>query len=285
MAGDWIKMRSDLSDDPAVFKIAGALNLDRFSVIGRLHAFWAWADKHAVDGRVDGASSLHVDDVVRFDGFANALAQVSWLLIGDDFLEVPNHDRHNSQSAKERAQKNARQARWRHGKADDVDGCPSTDPSTREEKRRGEKNKSNTPSTPTGEDGNGAQKKVNQDGYGSVQARQIKRENDLPEGFEAFWERYPRKIARANALKAWTKLKLNAELIAKIMQSVAYHCVCADWVKDDGQFIPHPATWLNGKRWEDEVRHADNVRQFPVKRQANEPNFNDRSWADNLGDL
>lgn len=285
MAGDWIKMRSDLSDDPAVFKIAGALNLDRFSVIGRLHAFWAWADKHAVDGRVDGASSLHVDDVVRFDGFANALAQVSWLLIGDDFLEVPNHDRHNSQSAKERAQKNARQARWRHGKAGNVDGCPSTDPSTREEKRREEKNRSNTPSTPTGEDGNGAPKKVKQDGHGSGQARQIKHENDLPEGFEAFWERYPRKIARANVLKAWMKLKPNAELVAKIMQSVAYHCVCADWVKDDGQFIPHPATWLNGKRWEDEVRHAGNVRQFPVKRQANEPNFNDRSWADNLGDL
>lgn len=57
MAGDWIKMRSDLSDDPAVFKIAGALNLDRFSVIGRLHAFWAWADKHAVDGRVSSPRS------------------------------------------------------------------------------------------------------------------------------------------------------------------------------------------------------------------------------------
>ena len=285
MAGDWIKMRSDLSDDPAVFKIAGALKLDRFSVIGRLHAFWAWADKHAVDGRVDGASSLLVDDVVRFDGFANALAQVSWLLIGDDFLEVPNHDRHNSQSAKERAQKNARQARWRQGKDGDVDGCPSTDPSTREEKRRREKNKSNNPHTPTGDDGNGAPKEVGQDGNESGQSGQMSHENDLPEGFEAFWKTYPRKTAKANALKAWAKLKPNAELATKIMQSVAYHCVCADWVKDGGQFIPHPATWLNGKRWEDELRPVGNVHHLPARRGAIEPiDFDSTDWLEKAAD-
>ena len=27
----------------------------------------------------------------------------------------------------------------------------------------------------------------------------------------------------------------------------------AQWSKDNGQFIPHPTTWLNGKRWEDQI--------------------------------
>jgi hypothetical protein len=146
MAGDWIKMRMDLPEDPAVYKLASLTKLDRLSIVGRLYAFWAWADRHAVDGRVDGASSTVVDDIVRFDGFADALVSTKWLVIGDDFIEIPNHDRHNGESAKERGLKNARQARWRDKKSTSVDvpasTSPSTGASTREEKRREDKDKS-----------------------------------------------------------------------------------------------------------------------------------------------
>lgn len=146
MAGDWIKMRMDLPEDPAVYKLASITKLDRLSVVGRLYAFWAWADKHAVDGHVDGATSQVVDDIVRFDGFAAAMVVVHWLEIGDDAVSIPNHERHNGESAKERGLKNARQARWRDGKgkkpSTDVDAAPSTQPSTREEKRREEKSNS-----------------------------------------------------------------------------------------------------------------------------------------------
>lgn len=140
MAGDWIKMRNDLPNDPAVYKLSALTKLDRFAIVGRLYAFWSWADKHAVDGRVDGATSLVVDDITRHDGFAEALAAVKWLEIGEDFISLPNHERHNGESAKERGLKNARQARWRDGKdkkaSADVDAPPSTQASTREEKRR-----------------------------------------------------------------------------------------------------------------------------------------------------
>ncbi len=81
MSGDWIKMRCDLLDDPAVFKLSTLTKLDRFAVAGRLLAFWAWADRHAVDGHVDGAASTTVDDVVRHDGFADALCAVGWLIV------------------------------------------------------------------------------------------------------------------------------------------------------------------------------------------------------------
>lgn len=142
MAGEWIKVRLDLPEDPAVYRLSRITGLDRLSVIGRLYAFWAWADKHAVDGRVDGASTLDVDDITRHDGFADAMAQVKWLDVGPDYLAIPKHDRHNGESAKERSLKNARQARWRDGKGADVDAPPSTKKptkaSTREEKRREE---------------------------------------------------------------------------------------------------------------------------------------------------
>ncbi len=158
MAGDWIKMRTDLPEDPAVFKLRTITKLDRHGIVGRLYAFWCWADKHAVDGRVDGASSTTVDDVVQFEGFATAMQAVKWLEIGEDYVAIPKHDRHNGESAKERSLKNQRQARWRAGKKPvgaHVDERASTSPSTREEKRR-EELKLVPPSPPTGKvNGNG----------------------------------------------------------------------------------------------------------------------------------
>ena len=71
--------------------------------------------------------------------------------------------------------------------------------------------------------------------------------------FESFWSMYPKKIAKANARKAWLKLKVDGPLYTEIMKGLALHKKSRDWIKDEGQFIPHPATWLNGRRWEDEV--------------------------------
>lgn len=72
--------------------------------------------------------------------------------------------------------------------------------------------------------------------------------------FAKFWKLYPRKTAKANAEKAWSKLKVTDELFALIAYGLAKQAVCHDWLKDGGAFIPHPATWLNGRRWEDEVK-------------------------------
>lgn len=140
----WIKMRTDLLNDPAVYRMAGDLKIDRFSVVGRLSAFWGWADQHAVDGVVDGATSEVVDDVVSLPGFTDALQRVKWLRIEADRVVIPNHDRHNGANAKERALKSERQAKWRAGNAPEkppktVDGEASTGPSTRGDKRRGDK--------------------------------------------------------------------------------------------------------------------------------------------------
>jgi hypothetical protein len=163
MSGDWIKMRVDLREDPAVFRLAKLTKLDRLSVVGRLWAFWSWADKHAVGGSIAGADAADVDEIVDKNGFAEALREVGWLELGDGCIAIPKHDRHTGDCAKERSLKNARQARWRQSRGGDVDGDASTDastdgrvdgrvdgdastrPSTREEKRREEKEKEKDP--------------------------------------------------------------------------------------------------------------------------------------------
>ena len=69
--------------------------------------------------------------------------------------------------------------------------------------------------------------------------------------FDAFWASYPRKVAKQDAVKAWNKLKPSEELVQTILAAVQDQDKSRQWQRDDGQYIPYPATWLNGKRWQD----------------------------------
>lgn len=89
--------------------------------------------------------------------------------------------------------------------------------------------------------------------------KERKKETERPEtsGFESFWEIYPNKKAKAAALKTWLRINPGPELLAQILAAVKSQSACDQWTKDGGKFIPHPATWLNNARWEDEVSPAD----------------------------
>ncbi len=80
----------------------------------------------------------------------------------------------------------------------------------------------------------------------------VPQKNEKGPDFGAFWAQYPRKVAKRDAMRAWTKLRSADRLAA--MQALPAHN--AFWQKKfgaDRSFIPHPATWLNGGRWEDEL--------------------------------
>ncbi len=79
------------------------------------------------------------------------------------------------------------------------------------------------------------------------------------ENFQAFWNCYPRKVGKGNAKKSWDKIKSPKPTIEEILESVEQHKQGRDWAKDDGDFIPHPSTWLNQRRWDDEVTPAEIV--------------------------
>ncbi len=71
--------------------------------------------------------------------------------------------------------------------------------------------------------------------------------------FEEFYEKYPKKVKKQNVKKWFEKNKPSGELFRSMMSSLEQFRGCKDWLKDKGQYIPYPSTWLNGKRWEDEV--------------------------------
>jgi len=72
--------------------------------------------------------------------------------------------------------------------------------------------------------------------------------------FEAFWKAYPKKIGKDAAHKAFEKRKPNDALVTQMIRAIRVQCESDAWKKDGGQFIPHPATWLNQGRWQDETQ-------------------------------
>lgn len=74
---------------------------------------------------------------------------------------------------------------------------------------------------------------------------------EIDSGFEKFWQAYPRRVAKTRAENAWKKLKPNKELIDRILDALEKFKKTSQWLKDNGDYIPYPATWLNGRRWEE----------------------------------
>lgn len=74
--------------------------------------------------------------------------------------------------------------------------------------------------------------------------------------FDVFWDAYPRKVGKGDALESWRKLNPTADTIAAIMQAVQAQKESLAWRKENGRYIPNPATWLNQKRWGDQLDSA-----------------------------
>ena len=71
--------------------------------------------------------------------------------------------------------------------------------------------------------------------------------------FDRFWSAYPKRKSKGQAEKVWARLRPDTSTVGAILASVEAGKRHPDWIKDDGRYIPHPATWLNAKGWLDET--------------------------------
>jgi len=113
MAGDWLKMRHDLADDPSVIRVAADLSIDEDLVIGKLFRLWSWADRHTTEGQAEGIGMIWVDRLTRCEGFGAALERAGWLEKTAGGLCFPRFHRHCSDTAKARALASDRMKRSR----------------------------------------------------------------------------------------------------------------------------------------------------------------------------
>lgn len=72
--------------------------------------------------------------------------------------------------------------------------------------------------------------------------------------FDRFWSAYPRRVGKQDALKAWGQLNPDDALVDLIVSGVERWKTCDQWTKDGGAFICYPATFLRGRRWEEDDR-------------------------------
>lgn len=144
MAGDWIKMRTNLWDDPRVGRICDLTGAKEATIVGALYWLWATADQHTEDGCMPGLSMQQIDRKVGLRGFSAALVDVGWLSDDPQGVVIANFEDHNGASAKKRAQTARRVANHRSGNAEETPqggngNAPSVNTAlAREEKRREE---------------------------------------------------------------------------------------------------------------------------------------------------
>ena len=71
--------------------------------------------------------------------------------------------------------------------------------------------------------------------------------------FERFWQAYPRKVAKQAARRAFARVDVPLE---RLLQALEQQKTETQWQRENGRYIPHPVTWLNQGRWEDEPTDA-----------------------------
>ena len=74
------------------------------------------------------------------------------------------------------------------------------------------------------------------------------------DGFDRFWSVYPRRHAKRDAMKAWAQLNPDPELVETIVEHIQLRVKSRQWREG---FIPLPATFIRGERWEDELTRED----------------------------
>lgn len=232
MADAWIKFRKKLCTDGRVIGVAKKCGVSANEVLGGLIRLWSLADDHG--GFLSAYDADTLDMLVSIKGFTNALPE-DWIVVEKDGLLLPNYEDHNGSTAKRRAKEAARKANARKTSAPVADKKRTRGDKIREEDTTTLSDKS--------DNSNSRSEKVHAPPGG------VK----YPDDFEAFWSHYPRRVQKGAALKAWKKLTAKDRLAATERAEWVAGC----WAYHDPhgerlQFMPHPATWLNARGWEDD---------------------------------
>lgn len=254
MAGEWIKMRPELWTHPRFLSlcanlaskgdIQGCVTLVtnrnetvteralRDVTMCALLNIWGAVNAHCKvvgkDAVCEPMTLSDLDRIAACPGYGESLFAVGWVVAdGRNVLRFPNFLEFNEPACLRGPAKTPaeRQREFRKRKAKVLPDIQErvtdvTKSNGREEKRREE---INTPPIPPAE--------------------------QPMDKFATFWGAYPRKEAKAVAVKAWAKLKPDAALLGVILAAIARQKEGRQWQEG---FVPHAATWLNQRRWEDE---------------------------------
>lgn len=195
-------------------------------VVGCLCRFWSWADQHldSTNGNAPSVTHLHVDALARVTGFGRALEKVGWLSSSAAGVGVPKYEVHMGKRSKRKAVTSKRVGRFRGSRQAQKCNASVTQDALPVSSSYSSSLSSSDSSSGTEEE------------HGDIQ------------DFEVWWAAAPKKVGKLKARKAYAaarKLATAETLLAAITAFAASP-------KARGEFCPHPTTWLNEGRWEDD---------------------------------
>ena len=88
--------------------------------------------------------------------------------------------------------------------------------------------------------------------YKEKKEKEINKEKETKELFEKFWKVYPRKINKHKAYISFKGIKGVLSIFPTLMEGLQKY-ISSEWSRTELKFIPYPTTWLNQRRWEDEI--------------------------------
>lgn len=234
----WIELHQTLPTNKKTLRLKSTLKIDTPQVVGHLCMLWLWSLDNAQEGDLQPFLNSEIAEVSGWkndpDVFVDALKSSGFV---DSDMRI--HDWYEyAGKLIDRRKADAERKRKSNGTPADIqrnsDGCPA------------EILRYSTLPYSTDTVQNITEEKEEKKILPSV----------IEESFNRFWTVYPKKVAKQDSLKAWKKVKPCAELVEKIVSAVKAQSASEQWTKENGQYIPNPATWLNRGQWDDEVKTA-----------------------------
>lgn len=243
----WLESHQSLGDHPKTKKLCRLLRISKREAVGTLHILWWWALDYAEDGDLTKYELMDIAIGADWDGaegeFVDALVTAGFLDRDENGLRI--HDWHDyAGKLIERRERNAQRMRdARAGYDAGTDDERATHVQGTQHARVQLQNQPTIPNQPNPAVPTEPDQPTNQPFANGEQ---------YSDEFQTFWNHYPRKIKKDDAWRAW-KSRKDRPPISVLVASIDEHKRSVDWTKDGGKYIPHPATWLRGGCWKDEL--------------------------------
>lgn len=97
-----------------------------------------------------------------------------------------------------------------------------------------------------------------------VKSKKPNKNTYMPE-FETFFSSYPKKEDKKKAYEAFKRALKEGATLSTLLEGVNRYKEFLDSNNTEVQYIKYPATWLNGRCWENEYRKAPTVADFAAR--------------------
>lgn len=234
-------MKRNTPGHPKVEQLAAALNVDLAKAVGTLELLWHFTAQYCPAGDIGAYPDDIIASRVSWSGCAETLVCA---LVDAHFLDIDDahrlivHDwfEHCEDSVHIRLARNAQV--FADGRVPRLNRIPKNERAEIEsqyaQKAHKKRTKSALPKPPP-------------------MPKPSQAKECAQTAFDSFWKAYPKKKSRGRAEALWAKINPDDETVKTIIAAVEAQKNQRDWKKENGKYIPYPATWLNAQGWLDEV--------------------------------